>query len=526
MTKTGLLQYIVLSILILVSLGRAFGQLVIFNGKVYEATNGYFNEEQLRSMGFSVLKNSKVYLVFNRKLIIGTNGDFLVDFEKYVPKSYEIINGTLFVKDSFLATFLGLKRLGNTFYDRPITVSLASVQQNELVVQTDVELNKELVSVSFSGGKLKVQIAPATFSGNAIPDTIRVTTDNGTVQITFESELEDYDLTFDGKRFVISLILKERRLEYLQRAEKFLGHNYTVNYMIADPKLVDFVPLLPSGGIGKTAPLAEILKANGFLHGVNANYFDPNTGLPIDIVIANGRVLSHRYGLRPVFVETWDDKVFIRKAYFDVTIRLGEVLLLVKGVNTPAVSEVNLYTEEYSLAIPRDSTREYIVVKNGKVDSIGYVKNVPSGKSSYIVMVSRDLFNKFLRGLKPGDSFSLEIYTDEGFRIKNAVGAGPLIIQDGRIIDDSREEKMRYGGGIPTSRTTRTLIAIKDGKVHLITIEGGIGMNFDDVGRFLVEKGYQSAMMLDGGGSTAMVYQGRYVTKLSPRNIPVALGIR
>jgi len=33
-------------------------------------------------------------------------------------------------------------------------------------------------------------------------------------------------------------------------------------------------------------------------------------------------------------------------------------------------------------------------------------------------------------------------------------------------------------------------------------------------------------MMLDGGGSTSMVYGGKYVTNGSPRSIPVALGVR
>jgi len=101
-------------------------------------------------------------------------------------------------------------------------------------------------------------------------------------------------------------------------------------------------------------------------------------------------------------------------------------------------------------------------------------------------------------------------------------------LQDGNIIPDAAEEKLRYGGGIPTTRANRTIIAIKDGKVHLITIEGknGVGMNFDEAAQFLKSKGYDSAMMLDGGSSTSMVYAGKYVTSGTPRNIPVALGVK
>ncbi|MFN3692358.1 MAG: phosphodiester glycosidase family protein, partial [Fervidobacterium sp.] len=74
----------------------------------------------------------------------------------------------------------------------------------------------------------------------------------------------------------------------------------------------------------------------------------------------------------------------------------------------------------------------------------------------------------------------------------------------------------------------RTIVAIKDGKVHLITIQGlgGSGMNYDEAAKFLLSKGYESAMMLDGGSSTSMVYAGKYVTNGISRNIPVALGLK
>jgi exopolysaccharide biosynthesis protein len=51
-------------------------------------------------------------------------------------------------------------------------------------------------------------------------------------------------------------------------------------------------------------------------------------------------------------------------------------------------------------------------------------------------------------------------------------------------------------------------------------------MNFDEAAQFLKSKGYESAMMLDGGSSTSMVYAGKYVTSGIPRNIPVALGVK
>jgi len=500
-------------------------QIFLINNKILTPVNGYFSEDQLRDIGFNFVKNEKIYLIYNRKLIVGSDGDFLIDFEQYVPKAYTISGGKILVKQEIITDFLKLSKTGDIFFDKPISISSVNLSEDKITISTSSELTKELVNVTYSNGTLNIRITPADMP-KSISNGISVSKQNGSVLLTLSKQLEDYHVTISNQSIVITLIPLVKKIEYVKRTESFAGRTFTVNYLIADPKYVSIVPLLPKKGIGSTATLNSILSENGVQHGVNANYFDPATGLPIDIVIANGRVLSHRYGLRPMFIQTTDNKVFIGKNYVDITVRIGEVLLLVKGVNTRALGEVNLYTQEYGLSIPRDVSKTYFVVKNNKISSEGYVQYVPS--NSMVIMVSVEIKKKFLPGNVVGLPVSIELYTDNGYKIKNAVGAGPLLIQDGKIIPDANEEKLRYGGGIPTTRTDRTIIAIKDGKVHLITIQGlsGSGMNFDEAAQFLLLKGYESAMMLDGGGSTSMVYSNRYVTNGSPRNIPVALGLK
>lgn len=477
-------------------------------------------------MGFNIVKNAKVYLVYNRKLIIGSQGDLIIDFEEVIPRAYTIANDVLLVRDFAVASILRLSKVGSNYFDKPAGITSVSVKDFEITLTSDTQLSKDMVGVSLESGRVTVTIQPAVSSLASIPSGVSVFSNNYVVRIVFTTEAVNFSYEVRGTQLRILLVPKEARVEYTRKSERFNGYTFTVNYLVADPRFVDFVPLLPTKGIGSTAPLLSILTQNGVQHGVNGNYFDPNSGLPIDIAIAGGKVLSHRYGLRPVFIETSDDKVFIRKAYFDITVRINDVLFLVKGVNTPGPSEVNLYTPEYGLPIPRDSTKAFIVIRNNRVSSIEYTNYVPKEPDSYVVMMNKDLFNRFLSNLKPGAPFALDIQTDNNYRIKNAIGAGPLILQDGKVIPDAGEEKLRYGGGIPTVRTTRTLVAIKSDKVHLITIEGGNGMHFDDVAKFLLERGYEAAMMLDGGGSTSMVYNGRYVTSLTPRNIPIALGLR
>lgn len=519
--KTVILLYLAMVATITVA------QIFLINNKIIIPNNGYFSEEQLREIGFNIVivKNEKVYLIYNRKLIIGSDGDFLVDFEEYVPKAYVISDGKLLVKQDFIADFLKLSKADDIFFDKPIFISSASYTEDRIFISTSSEITKELLNVSYSNENLNIKITPADLP-KSISNGISATKTNGSVVITLTKQIENYNIEISGQNIIITFIPLVKKVEYVKKTESFAGRTFSVNYLIVDPKYVNIVPLFPKKGIGTTAPLNSILSENGVQHGINANYFDPSTGLPIDIVVANGKVLSHRYGLRPMFIQTVDNKVFIGKNYVDITVRIGEILLLVKGVNTKASGEVNLYSQEFRLSIPKDISKTYFVVKNNKVVSEGYVQYVPS--DSMVIMMSNEIRKKFFKDNMIGLPVSVELYTDNGFKIRNAIGAGPLLIQDGRIISDANEEKLRYGGGIPTTRTDRTIIAIKNGKVHLITIEGlsGAGMNFDEAAQFLLSKGYVSAMMLDGGSSTSMVYSNKYVTNGSPRNIPVALGLK
>ncbi len=520
------LRYLnILSAIIVLYSSIIFSQVLLFNNKVYTLTNGYITEDQLKDIGFNIVKAERIYIIYNKKLIIGSSGDFIIDFEQYAQNAYTVSNGKLLVKIDSLIDVLKLQASNTILYDKPISINSISYTNDVIKIDTSAQLNKELLNISLLNNKLTIKLTPFDLPKN-IPQGLNISKSNATLIISIPKDIEKYELSVTNQTIEIFLIPTSKKIDYIKRTETFAGRTFMVNYLILDPRFVDLVPVLPKNGIGHTAQLSSILSQNGLIHGINANYFDPATGMPIDIIISDGKVLSHRYGLRPMFIETTDDKVFIGKNYIDITVRIGEILLMVKSVNSKTVNEVSLYTDEYKIKIPKDISKNYIVVKNGKVTSVGYVEYVPS--NSFVIAISNDIQKKYIPKISTGIDVSIELYTDNGYKIKNAVGAGPLLIQDKKIIQDSVEEKLRYGGGIPTTRASRTIIAIKDGKVHLITIEGtnGTGMNFDEAAQFLVSKGYESAMMLDGGGSTGMVYSGKIVTINSQRNISVALGVR
>lgn len=87
-------------------------------------------------------------------------------------------------------------------------------------------------------------------------------------------------------------------------------------------------------------------------------------------------------------------------------------------------------------------------------------------------------------------------------------GAG-LLLRDGREISDWTDEQI--SSGFDTTRHPRTMIGVdRAGEVWLVTVDGrqpwlSLGMTFAELTRLAHRLGLQSALNLDGGGSTTMV---------------------
>jgi hypothetical protein len=101
---------------------------------------------------------------------------------------------------------------------------------------------------------------------------------------------------------------------------------------------------------------------------------------------------------------------------------------------------------------------------------------------------------------------------------EDILGAGPIIVRGGRIDITAKREKMLPA--FATDRHPRSAVAsLNDGRVILAVVDGrqpaSVGMSLEELARLLLEYGATDAMNLDGGGSTAMVVQGRIVNRPS-----------
>ena len=95
-----------------------------------------------------------------------------------------------------------------------------------------------------------------------------------------------------------------------------------------------------------------------------------------------------------------------------------------------------------------------------------------------------------------------------------AVSGAGLLLWHGLTITDWTEEKI--AAGFDTTRHPRTVIGESRGAIWLITVDGrqpelSLGMSFTELQRLASRLGLDSALNLDGGGSTTMVVRGRIV---------------
>ncbi len=102
--------------------------------------------------------------------------------------------------------------------------------------------------------------------------------------------------------------------------------------------------------------------------------------------------------------------------------------------------------------------------------------------------------------------------------LRVAMGAGPRLIQQGRIAMTTDEEELGPRGNDITRRAARTALAVnRDGRVSIITAVGyhdlhREGLKLDELARELSARGVKDAMNFDGGSSTSMSLGGYVVS--------------
>ncbi len=280
-----------------------------------------------------------------------------------------------------------------------------------------------------------------------------------------------------------------------------------------------------------TAMARELEEDYRVVAGVNGDFYNVGTGLPIGLVITDGILRSSDGGYHAIGFKK-DGEAVLGKPGVKVTAELGyeaydeygspvEMTRPIAAVNKARVSTggIYLYTHDFNAKHTTGTTEPGVdvicSVKKGSL-AIGETLKLtveqvlegasatPVGEEQVVLSVNEksDLYHlNALRGIPIGATVTLKIETaDEAWEdVEYAVGSLYSLVEDGAEVS-----------GLPSGASPRTAVGQKrDGTLIFYTVDGrrsghSVGASLSQVAQRLIELGCETALCLDGGGSTTL----------------------
>lgn len=277
---------------------------------------------------------------------------------------------------------------------------------------------------------------------------------------------------------------------------------------------------LAQGLVGRTAELANIATREHAVAAINGSFFEAyeKTELknPNHTLISDGRVLHIGNVGTLVAFDAFGSARIERRQFTILGSRNGSS----KWPNSwfaywlnrvPKGSAVTIYTSDFgSRTFATDGTS--ITVDNGVVSSISS-GGVPIPRNGFVIYF-RSAEPKLLQTFRVGQRCAFEIVSKGGSdpfwkNVTEAVGAGPLLVRNGAISLEPAAEgfsdpKILSLGGL------RSAVGItSDGYLLLVAASGTVR----DMATVMLALGAHDAMNLDGGASSGLWLNGKYLRK-------------
>ncbi|WP_286148895.1 S-layer homology domain-containing protein [Neopoerus faecalis] len=277
------------------------------------------------------------------------------------------------------------------------------------------------------------------------------------------------------------------------------------------------------------ADMAAALEAEGYrvVAGINGDFYNVNTGLPIGLVVTDGVLRSSDAGYYAIGFRA-DGTAILGKPSIRVSADLGytvddgfgtstEVVRPVAAVNKARTnSGIFLYTYDFNAKHTTGTTEAGVnvvcAIEEGSLTIGGTVtarverveeSTVTALQPGEIVLSANSqadtYYSAALQSMQPGSAVTLSVTAaDEGWNdVKYAVGALYCLAENGVV-----------ASGLAAGTNPRTAVGQKaDGTLVFYTVDGrrsghSIGASMTQVGERLLELGCQTVLCLDGGGST------------------------
>ncbi len=278
---------------------------------------------------------------------------------------------------------------------------------------------------------------------------------------------------------------------------------------------------------------AKTLENQGYrvVAGMNGDFYNFGTGLPIGLVMTEGQIRSSDGGYYAIGFRA-DGTAVLGKPTIKVSADLGyavaddsgyttQVVRQLAGVNKARVSAggIYLYTYDFNAKHTTGTTEAGVDVLctiqegtlglNGPlVVTVDEVRETsaatPIGENQVVLSAnaqSNSYYVGALRKIPVGSTitFTATASSEEWNDVEYALGALYSLVENGAVVS-----------GLPSGTDPRTAVGQKaDGTLVFYTIDGrksghSIGASMTQVAQRLIELGCVTALCLDGGGSTTM----------------------
>ena len=276
------------------------------------------------------------------------------------------------------------------------------------------------------------------------------------------------------------------------------------------------------------ADMAALLEDDGYrvVAGINGDFYNVSTGLPIGMVVTEGLLRSSDAGYYAIGFRA-DGSAILGKPGVKVSADLGyavddgfgnstELIRPVAAVNKARTnSGLYLYTYDFNAKHTTGTTEPGVnavcTIEQGEL-AIGstVTARVDRVEETTVTAIQPDqivlsananadaYYTNALRNLPAGSEVTFTVTANSGWEdVDYAVGALYCLAQDGAVTS-----------GLAAGVNPRTAVGQKaDGTLVFYTIDGrktghSIGASLTQIGERLLELGCQTVLCLDGGGST------------------------
>jgi exopolysaccharide biosynthesis protein len=217
---------------------------------------------------------------------------------------------------------------------------------------------------------------------------------------------------------------------------------------------------------------------------------------------------------------------FVTNQNLNVVIKEGKLVSYNVHTISGKGKDTLTYKHPLAAAIGIDKKRNADVawLLTDSTKKTAYANQIPTSKP-FKDSVSDPSFQYFIRNAIyfGGSSFIGQEHKKSEFKkwkMKTAIGGGPVLVQNGEIKITNNEE-MKFAGKASDDKHPRTCMGYtKDGRLIIMVIQGrfpGIadGVTLMQEAQLLVNLGCTEALNLDGGGSSCMLINGKETIKPS-----------